>query len=384
MSPIRFTYPFIMPKIGHTNRVIKDRLIQPVGRFMRPCVTIEDFASIHLAIERMRDAGQEVIPVTAEGKYVGTLTQSSILQLLAQDTRKDEAVGNFLHPTPSISNRSTGAEAMRQLESSSTLIVVDDHENICGILTPSCFIAAQSAPERPHMVGGMATPFGVYLTTGAIKGGKSGWYLFSTGVFLMLFFGFGNAALIWSTQGLPNTWMISLAVSMLTALIMLCIFRVLPIAGYHAAEHMVVHALERDEELTPEVISRMPRVHPRCGTNLAVAVTMFTTIWTTPWISDEKLRLTVALIATLYLWKKVGSFAQYWFTTKTPNLKQIESGIAAGKELLDNYATASNRTASPLTRIINSGMLHVIAGSFSASGIAWLIGRAFGVDLLSF
>lgn len=371
-----------MPKIGHTNRVIKDRLIQPVGRFMRPCVTIEDFASVHLAVERMRDAGQEVIPVTTNGKLMGVLTQPSIVQILSQDASKDDPVGKFVEQVPTISNQSTGAEALRQLEHTSTLIVVDDHNNVCGVLTPSCFIATQSAPERPHMVGGMATPFGVYLTTGSVRGGKSGWYLFSTGMFLMVFFGIGNVALDFVTRGLPQTWLVQLVVSVCTGVFMLSIFRILPIAGYHAAEHMVVHALERDEELTPEVIARMPRVHPRCGTNLAVAVTIFSTIAITPWIDNLDLRVTVALFTTLFFWKSVGSFVQFWFTTKKPNLKQIESGIAAGKELLDNYATSSNRTASPLTRIINSGMLHVIAGSSSALGIAWLILQAFGVDLL--
>jgi Protein of unknown function (DUF1385)/CBS domain len=382
MSPIRFTYPFIMPKIGHTNRVIKDRLIQPVGRFMRPCVTIEDFTSVHLAVERMRDAGQEVIPVTANGKYVGALTQSSILQIIAIGSNRDEPVGSFVQPLQTISNRATGADAMRQLESNSTLIVIDDHDNICGLLTPSCFIATPQAPERPHMVGGMATPFGVYLTTGSVKGGKSGWYLFCTGMFLMVFFGVGNEAMSFLTKGFPNTWQTNLLVSFSTALIMMAVFRLLPIAGYHAAEHMVVHAIERSEELSTEVVMRMPRVHPRCGTNLAVAVTMFTTIAFTPWTKDPELRVIIALFATLFFWRSIGSFVQYWFTTKKPNLRQVESGIAAGKELLANYATASNRTASPLTRIINSGMLHVMAGSFAALGIAWIIEWAFGVNVL--
>jgi hypothetical protein len=383
MSPIRFTYPFIMPKNGHTIRVIKDRLQQPVGRFMRPCVTIEDFASVHLAIERMRDAGQEVIPITSEGKFTGVLTQESILQIIALDSAKDEAVGRFAHQLPSISNRVTGAEALRQLEVNSTLVVVDDHLNVCGILTPACFIGTVTSPERPHMVGGMATPFGVYLTTGSVRGGKHGWYLFSTGMFLMVFFGTGSAFVDYFARGLPNTWQVGLMLKMISALVALCLFRLLPIAGYHAAEHMVVHALERDEELTPEVVARMPRVHPRCGTNLAVAVTMFSTIAFTPWSSDQQIQIPIALFATLFTWKSIGSFAQYWFTTRKPNQKQIASGIAAGKELLDNYATAANRTAKPINRIINSGMLHVIAGSFAALGIAWLIGRAFGVDLLS-
>lgn len=384
MSPIRFTYPFIMPKNGHTIRVIKDRLQQPVGRFMRPCVTVEGFTSIHLAVERMREAGQEVIPVTQDGKLLGVLTQGSLVQIIGGDFSRDEPVERFIQPLPAVSNRVTGVEALRQLEGNQVLVVVDDHDHVCGLLTPSCFIGTVVSPERPPMVGGMATPFGVYLTTGSVRGGKSGWYLFSTGMFLMVFFGVGNEAMTFVTRGLPNTWLVELVVSMFTVLIMLCVFRLLPIAGYHAAEHMVVHALERDEALTPEVVARMPRVHPRCGTNLAVAVTMFTTIAFTPWIKGPEFRIVIALMATLFLWKTIGSFVQFWFTTKVPNQKQIESGIAAGEELLEKYATATNRNVSPLTRIINSGLIHVIAGSNAALGIAWLIGRAFGVDLFSF
>lgn len=371
-----------MPKNGHTNRVIKDRLQQPVGRFMRPCVTIEDFASIHLAIERMREAGQEVIPVTSDGKLGGALTPQSILNIVADGASKDEPVGKFLQQLPSISNRMTGAEALRQLESNPTLVVVDDHQNVCGILTPSCFIGTVSSPERPHMVGGMATPFGVYLTTGSVRGGKHGWYLFATGIFLMYFFGLGNAAVGLATQNLPNTWQTIVFASTFSGVLMLSLFRLLPIAGYHAAEHMVVHAIEREEELTPDVVSRMPRVHPRCGTNLAVAITMFGTISQYPWIEDVSTRTVAAVFVTLFFWKSLGSFVQYWFTTKKPNEKQIASGIAAGKELLDNFATAANRSATPFTRIINSGMLHVMAGSVVALGIAELFGRAFGVELL--
>ena len=372
-----------MPKTGHTIRVIKDRLNQPVGRFMRPCVTIEDFASIHLAVERMRDAGQEVIPVTHEGHYLGVLSQDSIIRILSENTGRDEPVGRFVEDLPTIQNQATGAEALRQIENTNILVVVDSQGVVCGLLTPACFIATAQSPERPPMVGGMATPFGVYLTTGSVRGGKNGWHLFATGMFLMFFFSFGDFTSRFATRGLPNTWQVVLLANGLPILALMLIFRLLPISGYHAAEHMTVHALERDEELTPEVVSRMPRVHPRCGTNLAVAVTMFVTIWKIHWIANEEFRTLIAALITLFFWKSVGSFAQYWFTTKKPNAKQLASGIQAGKELLENYATAANRTATPLTRIINSGMLHVMAGSFSALGIAWLIGRAFGVEFFT-
>ena len=372
-----------MPKTWHTIRVIKDRLNQPVGRFMRPCVTIEDFASIHLAVERMREAGQEVIPVTHDGHYLGVLSQASIVRVLSENANRDEPVGRFVEDSPTIFIQATGAEALREIEKNQTLVVVDSHQTVCGLLTPACFIATLQSPERPPMVGGMATPFGVYLTTGSVRGGKHGWYLFATGMFLMFFFSIGDFTARFATRGLPDTWQVNLLANGLPILALMFVFRLLPIAGYHAAEHMTVHAIERDEELTPDVVARMPRVHPRCGTNLAVAVTLFGTIWRTPWIGSEQLRLMVAVLVTLFFWKSIGSFAQYWFTTKKPNTKQLASGIQAGKELLENYATAANRTATPLTRIINSGMLHVIAGSLSALGIACLIGRAFGVEFFT-
>ena len=39
---------------------------------------------------------------------------------------------------------------------------------------------------------------------------------------------------------------------------------------YHGAEHMTIHALEREEALTHENIRRHPTAHPRCGTEFLV------------------------------------------------------------------------------------------------------------------
>ena len=338
---------------------------------------------MHLAIERMRDAGQECIPVTHDGKLIGVLTQKSIVRILGESIERSEAVGTLVEGLPSILNKTSGAEALRQLENNSTIVVVDEHEVVCGLLTPSCFIGTVTEPERPPMVGGMATPFGVYLTTGSVRGGKSGWYLVTTGVFLMMFLGIGNEIMGRGAAALPVAWQLGGLTPIFARLFMLLAFRSLPIAGYHAAEHMVVHALERDEALTPEVIARMPRVHPRCGTNIAVAILMFMTVWQTPWCPYEDLRMLAGFFISFFFWRRVGSFVQYWFTTKKPNAAQIASGIRAGQELLDNYAVAANRSAGPFMRIYNSGMLHVMAGSFATLGIAWLIGLAFGVHLLT-
>src|SRR2546423_10530097 len=51
--------------------------------------------------------------------------------------------------------------------------------------------------------------------------------------------------------------------------------RALPLVQYHAAEHQAVHAMERGEPLDPEIVRRMPRVHPRCGTNIMAGGMVF-------------------------------------------------------------------------------------------------------------
>ena len=41
---------------------------------------------------------------------------------------------------------------------------------------------------------------------------------------------------------------------------------------YHGAEHMTIHALEKDDPLTVDAVRRYPTAHPRCGTEFLVVV----------------------------------------------------------------------------------------------------------------
>jgi uncharacterized protein YqhQ len=41
---------------------------------------------------------------------------------------------------------------------------------------------------------------------------------------------------------------------------------------YHGAEHMTIHALEKEDPLTIEAIRKYPTAHPRCGTEFLVVV----------------------------------------------------------------------------------------------------------------
>ena len=190
-------------------------------------------------------------------------------------------------------------------------MVIDQNGKPLGILAPSDLYPKHVIQPRPPLVGGMATPFGVYLTTGSIRAGVGDLALMTTG---MCMFGLLLAG-VFITMPISDLllhWNVPANVTAAVEggfpyLIFLLGMRLLPLSGIHAAEHKVVHAIERGEELVPATVRRMPRVHPRCGTNLAVGASIFIGLGTLTLISQEWLRLMIAGIATLALWRPIGT-----------------------------------------------------------------------------
>jgi hypothetical protein len=82
--------------------------------------------------------------------------------------------------------------------------VVDDAQRPVGLVSALELWPRHRKPERPAVVGGMATPFGVYLTSGNVSAGAPWWGLMATGaaMFLMLVTGEIVASLA-ASQGLP-------------------------------------------------------------------------------------------------------------------------------------------------------------------------------------
>ncbi|HLO99865.1 MAG TPA: DUF1385 domain-containing protein [Fimbriimonas sp.] len=363
-----------MPKKGHTIPVLADLLNQPTGRFAAPCLAADVNASLGRAIEVLSESEFSILPVSDQGVYVGVLTQATILKALVEEASLEDPVGQWITSHPAIAGTEPLSAAVRFLDTHGEVVVLDAAQHVRGVLSPSNLHLQKLDTQRPVMVGGMATPFGVFLTSGSAVGGKGGFNLVATGAFLMSLFFIGDRIGIQIQPYLPNTQLTAAFLSALPPIFLMAIFRFLPIAGYHAAEHQVVHAIEKGELLTPEVVARMPRVHPRCGTNLAVGVTMFGGISQSNWIADTDIRLIVALFATLFFWRAIGSLVQLYITTRKPNLKQIQSGIDAGNELLKNYAIHGTENVTPFQRIWNSGLLHVMAGSISTYLMLSLLG----------
>ncbi|MBI1756404.1 MAG: DUF1385 domain-containing protein [Fimbriimonas ginsengisoli] len=360
---------------------------QPVRAFARPTAVLRLDDSLGHAAQELRRNGAPLVPIIEDGRLAGAVTEASLLAAFSSGAGPTDTLASALAKAPTIAGYLTASEALRTLEDGPAwLVVVDDEARPLGLLAPSDLFGHAPMDVRPPTVGGMATPLGVYLTTGNVQAGAGRFALALTG-FAMFFvlavatiaaeYASGYAQLRGLSEGRAEAvgtgiWIV----------LFFGTFRFSPIAGIHAAEHKVVHAIERGEPLTPETVRRMPRVHPRCGTNLAVGLTLLiglATLKLPPPLKDQpELQFIFALIVTAFVWRPLGNLAQALITTKPPKDYQIAMGIRSGKELLERYAHA--RVAMPTLgqRLFNSGLPFVMLGSLTAYGLVkgalWLFG----------
>lgn len=357
----------------------------PVGALMCPVEPMQVEDSLQLAAHRLRDEGLTMLPVARGRTLVGALTNKSLAAAIGSGIGPLSPVELSLErDLPTIAPYQTCAEALRLLGDTGAdgLVVVDDANQVLGVFSARDLIAPSEAESRPRLVGGMATPFGVYLTNGAVTGGAPKWALMVTGAVLFTLFLVSSLAadaidFLTRNIAISTDLRISLLSGIAFVFFMLGL-RLMPLAGIHAAEHMVVHAIERGEPLTPQVVERMPRVHPRCGTNFATAAMLFLGIAGSTWIPDQELRVLLGGLVALILWRPLGSLLQFYVTTRRPNKKQIDMGIEAGQQLLANYQKAHAAFPSIWLRLWNSGMPQIIMGSLAAGlvleGLAWSLG----------
>ncbi len=259
----------------------------------------------------------------------------------------------------------------------SALPVIDPDGSYRGMISRADIVAALGRNIRPPVVGGMATPLGVWLTTGTISGGAPPFGLFLSGAtlgfcFLVAYFvvllplTFINsewAAMYVSGRlgGTSDGGLFDFLSTAAQGLVFLLTMRALPISGFHAAEHQTVWAIERGLPLTPEIVAQMPRAHPRCGTNLMV-LSLLITILFQHLPSFDPMMILLALILVYFSWRSFGEMVQNYFTTKPATKKQIESGIRAGREVLEKYQEQPHVLPSFGSRLLRSGLAYSALG----------------------
>ena len=370
---------------------------------LRPAPSLAPEDSLARFVQTLRFHASGTLPVIREGKFCGMVHQQDILPLLANtnEAEREKALEKpietilrlpiaILKPEMSLSE----AGQLFAQHSQGLLPVVDEGGYCLGVVLATDLLIPEFTQTAPPRIGGMATPFGVYLTEGTIQAGVGNFALIASGAllcFLMLLSVWvikvsitllQNQSIIshnpvWNLAyeppaNQPLLGMISLGLQLLVVFVFLSLMRVTRIAGYHAAEHQTVYALEREERLIPAIVGRMPRPHPRCGTNLMAASLVFfftMKLLHFTFLGNEDATM-LAAIVSLFTWKKVGTFLQAFFTTRPASQKELASGIAAGKELIRKYYSTPPTRIRFLKKLWNMGLIQTMIGFAIVSSLA--------------
>lgn len=346
------------------------------------------------------------LPVQENGILKGVIAQTDVLPLLrgisAEEREKalESPVSGTMRADAPTARPDMSREEVGRLCAEykvSMVPVADEDGYVLGVVLANDLLLPDMPLPRPSSVGGMATPFGVYLTNGSLQAGVGNLALVVTGFLISLFFTV-SYGIVWGAIHLaerlfrlhdspalnldfePNAHQAGLALASIGVkfavfAVFLVLMRISRLTGYHAAEHQTVHAIERNETLSPEIVARMPRVHPRCGTNFMAAGLLFFTLFTL-FSAIPALRDGAELFAALgavFSWRPLGSFLQDRFTTRRANAGQLASGIAAGNDLLDKYLTCPPSRPRLLRRIWCMGLLQTALGMLLCGGAVTLL-----------
>jgi CBS domain-containing protein len=366
-------------------------------KVMRPLPTLAPEDSLGRFVQTQRFLGADGLPVHRDGRLCGVIWQDDVLPILASHDETDRTESLQLPiaramRTPEVLARPdmTPDEVGRLMAEHrvATVPVVDGDGFCLGVVLASDLLIPETHLPMPQRVGGMATPFGVYLTdgvhqagvgngaliaTGAAIGGLLlfSYFLMEQGILLLQKTGMLSSSAMWNLNAEPSAdqplhGLAHLVLRVVLLLLFLTLMRLTRIAGFHAAEHQTVHAIERNEPLVPEIVARMPRAHPRCGTNLMAAGIVFFLVTNAlryvPYVGIEDAAVLAAMV-TMFVWRPVGTFLQERFTTRPARPKELASGIAAGKQLLHKYHHLPPARVKWARRLWNMGLVQTLMGT---------------------
>ncbi|MBI3948193.1 MAG: DUF1385 domain-containing protein [Armatimonadetes bacterium] len=373
-----------------------------IGDVARPLPPLALDDTVARAAEHLRSVPFGVLPVVENGRVVGVVSLEAladatraVLQGIApaEEIRLAPLRDGLLSPVEPLRGDGSLHEAARALHGGArALPVVDGGGRYLGVLNQADLAGVVCRAERPPTIGGMATPLGVYLTTGTLSAGARGSPgLILTGAAMAAGFLVAWVLAGYLMLGLERATGIPLRAALASppvgfwnlnpydiwqhlpplfaGVIFAALLRLSPLAGFHAAEHQVVHAVEQDRPLTPEQVARMPRAHPRCGTRLVAVVVLIALFGVVLPVSDPTARTVAAVIAVLIWWRKLGMRLQDWVTTRPATPGQIRSAIDAADALLAKHRSLPYRRPTFWRRIWHMGLPQVLAGGSLAQAL---------------
>lgn len=343
------------------------------------------------AAELLRVSPYRCVPVVSYSRLVGLVTDASLTQFLLDapsdplERRRwlEASVEQVTVPLVAAVSPELGVVALLQAldeQKCDVLPVLEASGNYLGLVGRMDLARELLRPLSVPLLGGMATPLGVYLTTGTLRAGASQGALILTG---MCFFGVQGILLLllsYLEYALPpvavpipvrETFDLLLTTS-LSMFGFLGVIRLTPLAGYHAAEHQVVNAIEHHVPLLPERVRAQSRVHPRCGTNFAAAVFLLGLGGAFLPVLGNAAYILAVFLAVGY-WRLLGAWFQEKLTTRPATDAQLAQGIAAAKELLAKHDATPYAAVSPLKRLWFSGLPQILLGYLLGLGTLWVL-----------
>lgn len=368
------------------------------------------------AVQQFRNLQLPMLPVVEHGFLIGWVTEHHLMDWAVTDAEAfdQRVIAEIMEPVSVVVEPATDLEDVFSLLHATRLPLIPVARSggrYIGCLVRIDLLAAQTHRLTPPRLGGMATPLGVYLTTGTVSGGVGPVGLILAGVVMAILFWIANTLVTVFAYGLfaftghpfwrdvltalldgtiqngTPWWVLSvlMVVSTLLMAAFLLLLRIAPrMAGFHAAEHQTVNAVEAGEPLTPEAVARMSRIHPRCGTNLwglfalsYVAVTVVAMLLSTSF-GRQHLDLVVSCVLVCVLgvllgWRSLGAWLQDRCTTRQATPAELASGIRAGQMVLHRHLVAGNAMPTLRQRICSMGLLQVAIGVTIVSLVQFLV-----------
>ncbi len=377
---------------------------------MQPPPPLAPHDSLKRLLKLLRQHAADSLPVLANGKPIGVAAHADVAELMLHnpgvgtETLLRRPVAEILRPIAFTAAPTATLDSLLQHSADQSLMhcipVVDAQGYCLGIVHPLDIVTPPVFTPRLPTIGGMATPLGVYLylADGSIQSGVGNLALVASGALTAVMFwgsteaaqsaltAFGRLTHLANQRALDLDFappitdieggLISLALRVGLIVLFLVLMRLSPLAGYHAAEHQTVHAIEAGESLVPEIVQRMPRDHPRCGTNLMAALMLFMTLRSLFELvpATRSVSEFLAVLVALFTWRRFGTLLQLWFTTRPASDRQLASGIRAGNALLGRYAASPPYRPRPLRRIWCMGLIQSMVGMLLVVGVLWLVG----------
>jgi len=371
------------------------------------------------AAAMLREEGTTALAVVQDGRPVGLVTEEKVLGLLASlpaellvsEKALATPVESVMTLAPLVQADVPAQLTVQHLAASDleAAVVVDSDGRYQGIVTKRDALAALAGALTPRSIGGLATPLGVHLTTGSVRAGPGDLGLLLTGASISLLYLAARLCvhgMAWLAEKVwPQVPLLSLRLAQssdasevyfaqlfwwrlgmaaLEIFVFFLLLRLAPLSSTHASEHQVVHAIERGLPLEPEAVQRMPRVHPRCGTNLIASlfvlfagaeivlsvITGSSRELASLWLVAGTGTVILAMVAAR---RRLGPLLQFLFTTRPASRKRVEAAIKVAEKLLQRHRTAGELRGARLRRLWNMGLLQVAAGAVATGYAAKLV-----------